>query len=256
MIRPINLRVLIPAYGCADQLPDLVNSLRIQILPKNWLMQIVIIDNGLINVMAKKFSSDERITYLKQAKNLMYINSITYCLKREGSDMILACNQDVKLLDASVIMSLAKVISNQRNNGKEAIVMPSHKNVQGKVYCNGIRRFLCLFVCNTNRKGFLGSVMNIDYFSGCFFLCSQRALESVANRIGSWPSMYLEDIAMSMEARSQGYLMFCVLDTYILHDYKPVYKSFTKSLLYMRSMYYLVKYLIKGWAEQRKVSAT
>jgi len=243
----ITMSVIIPAYGNAPCLVSLIDQLQKQRMPIGCNIEILIIDNGLIKSLAQELRDRGDCRYISSGANLMYMNAITMGLRYALGVSVLISNQDVRLIGEDVLIGLLGELRAYSSKGIESILMPCHRDRNGQTYCTGLRRKGLFFICESSGNQVASSShvksYKIDYFSGCFFLTHKSTLSMITANIRNWPSMYLEDVAMSLEAARNQIRLFCMKDLSIVHDYQPVYKSPAKSFLYIKSVFYFLRYV-------------
>lgn len=239
--------VVIPCYGSAPFLNELISSLLGQELMHGWLIHIALVDNGLDIASLDSLLHTNLFTLIRPSTNLMYLNSISYALATIlHCDLVLLSNQDVVIDNSFLVESLRIYLSLGSSRAHNNIIMPTHKNLEGDIYCQGLSQKFGLYFCNVKEISaltpFIQSAIQIDYISGCFFMANPLFLREILSRIGPWWSLYLEDIAISIEAKLGGAMLLCATDCFITHDYSPVYSRVSKILHYLKSLFLLLRY--------------
>lgn len=240
----IELGLIIPAYGDPASVIRLIHCLSPHLDDLKLNVMAFVVDNGILPSyeLPELCTRLDKVELLTPGSNLYYIDSLSYVLRVKNINYSMLLNHDLLLGDNFDLPLLLSRLRRLESQGVSAICSPLVilKSNPCCINASGIVKRGIFYLCRdfgVDRNSILYKKMYpATYLSGTALLAKSDVFRLLLQKLGRWNCLYMEDVALSILAKSENIELLCFTDIQVIHDYQPVWQNRTKLLRYFRGM--------------------
>ncbi len=244
----MDLSIVIPTYNIAEVLDDCLAT--VNKFTKDMEFEIIVVDNGSIDNIEDIVAKHDRVTFIKNKKNLGFGKACNIGLRVSKGNYVVFLNSDTRIYD-NCFKKLVDKIASDKTIG---FIGPKMTNRDGSFQTACRRRiptpfsaFCRMFGLDTifpNSKLFaqygMGNIpidqeMEIEAISGACLMSTKEILD----KLGGFDEDYFiygEDLDMCLQITKMGYKGYYYPKAEILHYHKATTKK--RKYMFLFHFYY------------------